>query len=287
MGNGVSEHPVILFCFAGRRANMELQLPLVRRILKQNTEVEYHIWDLARDYDDSQWLRTIEGERISVIQDFSGFEPWKYFDDVYRYYSRPEFRNHLFVKVDDDVIFMQTERFGDYLDAVDQNRESVVSAKVINNGACAPTELGIWAEFQTWNESLLDVHQSARFGWLSHRHMFTHVKDILAEPIRLMPTADWLSINMIGYDWEMGTRISEQLGQLTSRFVAGRDIAGSIGDEGAVNMLPRLICQGFLAAHLSFGPQQFSSDHLRSLREHYATIGQGYLDECVDLHTVS
>lgn len=273
MGNGVSKHPVILFCFAGRRPNMELQVPLVRRILKQHTNVEYHIWDLARNDDDSAWLRTIEGERISVITDFAGINPWKRFDDVYRHYAGPEFRNHLLIKVDDDVIFMQAERFGDYLDAIDQNREAVVSANVINNGACAATELGIWSEFKTWGESLLDVHQSARFGWLSHRYVFSHSKEILAESIKLVPTADWLSINMIGYDWEMGTRIAEQLGQLTSRFVAGRDLTGAMGDEGVFNTLPRLICHGFLAAHLSFGPQQFSADHLRSLRKRYAEIG--------------
>ena len=42
-----------MFCFGGRRANMELQLPFVRRILDEHTDVEYHLWNLARNAEDA------------------------------------------------------------------------------------------------------------------------------------------------------------------------------------------------------------------------------------------
>ena len=53
-----------------------------------------------------------------------------------------------------------------------------------------------------------------------------------------------------------------------------------IGDEGMVNMLPRLIFQGFLTAHLSFGPQHahLTDAQLSRWRKRYAAIGQQYLD---------
>lgn len=262
---------------------MELQLPLVRRILQRHSNVEYHIWNLARESDDGEWLKTIDGEHITVINDFYGCDPWKRFSDVYEYYSGAEYSDCLFVKMDDDIVFLQTERFGDFIKAVDQNRLSVVSAKVINNGACVPTELGLWREFTARNEPLLDVHKSVGFAWLSHRYMFANSKSLLAQSIKLIPTADWLSINMIGYDWKMGRRIVAELKQLCEpRYVAGRELTGQVGDEGAVNMLPRLICQGFLACHLSFGPQGISDEHLDALRKRYASIGQDYLDELDD-----
>lgn len=40
---------VILFVFAGRRPNMELQLPFARRILEEHPNTEYHVWNLARE----------------------------------------------------------------------------------------------------------------------------------------------------------------------------------------------------------------------------------------------
>ncbi|OTR07280.1 hypothetical protein B9M83_09230, partial [Mycobacteroides abscessus] len=57
---------VILFVFAGRKANMELQVPYIKRILAEHPNVEYHVWNLARDPKDAEYLQTITGERITV-----------------------------------------------------------------------------------------------------------------------------------------------------------------------------------------------------------------------------
>jgi len=47
-----------------------------------------------------------------------------------------------------------------------------------------------------------------------------------------------------------------------------------------VNMLPRLIFQGFLTAHLSFGPHHahLTGAQLSLWRKRYAAIGEQYLD---------
>ena len=122
---------------------------------------------------------------------------------------------------------------------------------------------------------MLDAHLSRQFFWLTHAYMFDHYHELLAQPIKVIPTADWLSINMIGYDWAMGRRISDMLGEFYEpHMVAGRELIGQMGDEGAVNKVPRLICQGFLAAHLTFGPQMISNEHLTAVRDRYAEIGQ-------------
>lgn len=267
---------VVIFCFAGRRQNMELQLPLIRRILAENPDTEYHVWNLARNEDDNRYLRSIEGERITVLNDHYGDPtPWSRFNDIYRHYTNPVYSDCLFVKVDDDVVFLETDRFRDFVDAVDANRGSVLSAKVVNNGACTPTEPGLWLEFLSLGLPLLDVHLSSDYAQMSHTYFFGHSSEMLNQPTKIIPTDDWLSINTIGYDYSTGLEIAAKLGTPSPPHIAGRDWVDTLlGDEGTVNTLPRLILEGFLTCHLSFGPQCLPFD---DLRKRYAEIAEHYL----------
>jgi hypothetical protein len=47
-----SAQRVIIFCFAGRRANLEIQLLFIRRVLADHPDAEYHVWNLARTEED-------------------------------------------------------------------------------------------------------------------------------------------------------------------------------------------------------------------------------------------
>lgn len=269
---------ITIFCFAGRRANMELQLPHIRRILDQYPNTEYHIWNMARNKEDYDYLKTITGERIRVIETFYGTANW---DKIYHHYTNPLFRDHLFVKIDDDVVFLQSDRFADFIKAIDDNRDSVISAKVVNNGACTHLEPGIWAGFTSLAPlDLLDVHLSRDYADMSHRYMFDHAADMLGQPVKLIDTDEWLSINLIGYDWQMGQHIASRLGESPPHFyISGRAfLTQPLGDEGMVNLLSLKVLQGFLACHLSFGPQGDMSHHLKD----YAALGSQYLENHAD-----
>lgn len=274
----------IAFTFAGRRANMELQVPMMRRVLELNPDVDWHIWDLARDREDSRYLRTIEGDRIRVCTQFAGENPWERFDDVYRHYAHDDFRDHLFVKLDDDVVFLEAGRFSNFVAAIAANRGTVLSAKVINNGACTPTEPGLWNRYDRLRPRirLLDVHTSARYAEIAHQYFFDNWADLLEQNLELIPTEDWLSINVIGYDHAMARRFTELLGTPPPKWIAGRRFVPQrhrLGDEGMVNTLPRSIVQGFTACHLYFGPQaqRLTADKLDGFRKQYAEIGELYL----------
>jgi hypothetical protein len=270
-----------MFCFAGRRPNMELQLPFVRRILAENPDVEYHIWNLARDHDDNLWLRTITGKRITVFSEHYGVDPWKRFDEVYRHYATDGYRGHLFVKLDDDVVFLETRRFGCFLNMVEAHRDSVISAQVVNNGACTRLTPGLWAGLSRLHIPLLDVHKNHRYAAMCHLYFAEHWSDMIDQPVEPRRIDDWLSINAIGYDWNMAKRFAELLGTPSPRTIAGRSFnrLARLGDEGMVNTLPRVMCQGFVAAHLTFGPQEklMAAAHLNDFRARYAEIGEKYL----------
>ena len=268
---------VILFVFAGRRANMELQLPYIERILAENPQVEYHVWDLARWDNDSKFLRSIQTPRTQVRTEFAKLIPG--FDHVYRHYCHPQYNDAVFVKLDDDIVFLQTERFGDFVRAVQDHPHGVMSAHVINNGACASVEPALFAQFSRLGISRLDVHTSAAFASLSHNYFFRHYPRILDVPVEVLaPTPEWLSINVIGYTWEMGRRIAALTGtaygtKRNPRIVAGR-AQTILGDEGAVNTLTRHVVNGFTACHLTFGPQDPGNTQLQRWRQRYAQMAE-------------
>lgn len=272
--------PVVVFCFGGRKANVELQMPFIRRILQRHPEVEFHMWDLAHNAEDSAYLRTLRGDRIRVMTQFSGIAPWKHFNDVYKFYTDPSWSEHLFVKLDDDMVFIETNRFLHFVDRIRENPDAVMSAKVVNNGACTYTIPGVQAQLEQMPVALLDVHMSADYALASHRYFFDRWQMLTSEAPELLPVHSWLSINLIGYDWAMGRRISEVIGGISPRYIADRRfMRGSIvGDEGGVNMFHCMIVQGFLACHLNFGPQgRGMRSELDILRKQYKDIGVDYL----------
>ncbi|MCT7369448.1 hypothetical protein A7R75_10610 [Mycolicibacterium llatzerense] len=271
-----------MFVFAGRRPNMELQMPYLRRILDENPDTELHIWDLSRTPEDHAYIQSITGDRITVLDQFyDGDQPWRHFNQVWRHYAERQYQDHLFVKIDDDVVFLETEAFASFVQAVDTNRGTVVSAKVINNGACTHTEPDLWLAYDSLNIPLLDVHLSADYADLCHRWFHDNWIDTLNHTPVLAPTEDWVSINVIGFDWRTCLEIALRLDRPSPPEIAGRHFTlnNRVGDEGAVNMLPRIIHEGFVTAHLTFGPQErtMTDGQLAEYRKMYADIAEQYL----------
>ena len=268
-----------MFVFAGRRPNLELQLPFARRILDQHPNVELHVWNLARDDADADYLQTITGDRFTVRNDFHGGCKWTGFNDVWHHYADEQYRDHLFVKIDDDDVFFAADRFAEYLAAIDEHRGSIVSANTVNNGASTWLEPLVWRGFEALGIPLLDVHTSGEYAELAHRHFLTHWRDMVDQPDQVIPTTDWLSINCIGMDWATLTQIADAVGTPSPRHIAGRRWPRDfpLGDEGAANMLPRVIHRGFVVSHLSFGPQNLPDSTWDQLRAEYAIVGKEYL----------
>lgn len=255
-----------------------MQLPLVERVLATNPGVEYHVWNLARNADDCAYVRSLSGERIEVIDGLYGDSSWQRFDDVYRHYSKSEYSEHLFVKIDDDVVFFEADRFSSFVETVRSG--SVVSAHVVNNGACTVVDRELWKLYAALDIPLLDVHLSGDYARVCHDHFLRNWSTMVGRPVTVIPTRQWLSINLIGVDWATMCQIATRVGTMTPPEIAGRHFGQTLlGDEGMVNTLPRLIVQGFTAAHLSFGPQvsQIDAETWALWRRRYGDLGREYL----------
>jgi hypothetical protein len=258
---------------------VELQLPLFRRILAQNPRVSIHLWNLARENSDDQYLKALSEPGIEIHHQFSGPRAMSRIPRVWQHYSMPRFCEHIFVKIDDDVVFLQTDRLADFVAAVQSRPGAIVSALTVNNGASTRLMPRLWEQFETLGIPLLDVHMSNAFAEKAHNYMFEHWSELIDTPLELTDCEDWCSINCIGLDWPTLARLTNRLGHAHPRFVAGREWhpRHRIGDEGSANMESRHILQGFLAAHLGFGPQQLTGKQEALWRHSYGEIGLKYL----------
>lgn len=272
------EKPVIFFMFAGRRGNLEVNLPVIRRILDDNPNVEFHLWNLARVSSDARYIERISGERIVPCK-FTGRAGYRYLNRVWQHYADPRFADCRFVKIDDDVVFLEAERFAAFLDEIEANPDTVVSANTVNNGACTPFNTGLWNGFTDLNIPLLDVHESNAYAEMAHEYFLEHWPSMLEQQVELAQTEDWLSINLIGMHWPMLCSITEKIGTRSPEWIAGRrwEPGNRVGDEGAVNMFPRAVLRGFTVAHLGFGPQKLTDQQEDGWRGRYAELCKKYL----------
>ncbi|HEU5091448.1 MAG TPA: hypothetical protein VFT30_02125, partial [Nitrospira sp.] len=88
---------------------------------------------------------------------------------------------------------------------------------------------------------------------------------------------DWLSINLIGFDWYANWDIAQRVGGRSPKHIAGRTfIRGRLGDEGMCNTVPRKIMKGFVVGHLTFGPQNLTEHQQRVCRKMYEEIVDEY-----------
>lgn len=261
---------------------MELQLPFLRRILAENPAAELDIWNLARNKSDAAYVDSIAGDRITVRTDFFVHAHRLGWNKVYKFYDHPSYVDTVFVKLDDDVVFLETPRFPTFIDAILAHPDHVISANVINNGACTPLTPGLWENYEKLRIKLLDVHKSNQFAVNSHTYFFQHHHELLDQPVTLVPTKDWISINAVGYTYTTAQKLAAIVGKVPHPpLIAGRRFPApwGLGDEGAVNMCPRIIMGGFTACHLTFGPQEPTPEQLLHWRTEYADIAEDYLLE--------
>lgn len=307
----MSDQPskIVLFIFAGREANLEVQRPYLDRILNEYPQAELHLWDLTRTPEDASYLNTRDGGHRGRVKVIRGLHkghpiPCRYpngvqrrrgappcscmvhkppYEQPYRIYAQNvEYdEGTVFVKIDDDVLFLETDRFGGFLDVLAEDPSRVVSANVINNAVCAKYERALIQMFSpscgdpTLPENDQDwwaLHTSRHFARSSHSWFLVNWEFLTnrrqdGEPFRTR-AGEAVSINCIAFTHATMQHLADSFAENPR-----------LGDEGAVDALLPWIVPTFRAAHLSFGPQEkaLGESELQSHRDFYAMIAKGYL----------
>lgn len=299
---------IILFIFAGREANMEVQKPYLDRLLETYPNMELHLWDLTRTSADADYLQTRAGAhdgRVKVLRHFHPGHPIRCmypkgrqrlrgyppcvclkhkppYEQPYKFYAASgQYRDTIFVKVDDDVLFLETEKFDDLIDPLLTRPSLVMSANVINNAVAAKYEPGLTKvirdnmgvgdpQYSDSDRQWWELHTMPEFARFSHTWFLMHQDTTVREQPDYIKTrlGEAISINCI-------TFTHRTMLQLAEAFASDP----RLGDEGVVDSYLPTIALSFHAAHLSFGPQEavMTNAELDSIREAYEKLAKEYL----------
>lgn len=123
---------VVFTCFAGRQRYMTVLVPYIQKLVDMKLVDEVHIWDYTRNTDDEKYLKTLKFKLFSVCDKSTYSEYYKYYTS--KRYPDPQ---TVIIKCDDDIVFMDTSRFEEFIKARRLYEEAIfMSPSVINNPVC-------------------------------------------------------------------------------------------------------------------------------------------------------
>ena len=287
---------IVLFVFAGRRENMEIQRRYTNQLLDLHPGLEIHYWNMARNDADRRFVNSLADDRHKIID--GGRRRRGQYEEPWRYYAADEsYSDAVFVKMDDDVLWFEVEHFGDFV-ALLADSDRPVSALVTNNVVCAKHDPDLGPQLRDrFSIGPIDDPGACEDWWFHHTNPLFALEshEWLLDNIDRLPRYDRVesslcadlnqrekvSINLVG----MSHRVLRMVAALTNGSAFARRMRDEFpprtiiatrgfGDEGAVDALLPYIYLGLRAAHLSFGPQERALGErlLGEIRARYAAL---------------
>lgn len=128
---------VIWTCFAGRQHNLEILLRYVIALINKGVIHECHLWNFTRKKEDDIWLRShFSGTNLPI----KVIEPKRKcsWSEYYKHYTKERYKNHIIIKCDDDIVYIDIERFHNFIENREKNPNSLLAfPSIINNAICA------------------------------------------------------------------------------------------------------------------------------------------------------
>lgn len=255
--------------FAGRQDRMAILVAYVLEALRRGLVDEYHVWNYARNAKDRAWVASLAGHhpRIRVME-----PQGKPFDAYYDHYRPGDYADAMFVKADDDIVYVDLEQLQGFIEYRWQDQQTfMLSANVVNNGVCA--------YFQQLQGVLpaafprMPYPPEGMYGMLWERaDLATQLHDIFLHSPQSFGypgttrAPDRLSINFISY-------LGRDLGLI-------QGLRGDDEDMLSVK-IPRatgranLIYNPFVVSHLSFYSQDEGMDRAALLRAYAGLLAPG------------
>ena len=133
---------VIFICPAGRQKCLEIQLLYMKNLLDLDIVFEYHIWDFAWSKEDSDYISNlplihskikIKKSPYTNAKRGNGIASKQFAYFLHDFYKFEEYKNYIFIKLDDDVCFIDTKNFTKFVDGRKKSSAFLYSANIINN----------------------------------------------------------------------------------------------------------------------------------------------------------
>ena len=93
-----------------------------------------HLWNFTRDAQDEAWLMSRKHSMPTVIFQVANKKSWR---EYYEYYTMNSFPNHIIIKSDDDIVYIDIESFGQFIEKRKKDTKSILLfPNIVNNGVC-------------------------------------------------------------------------------------------------------------------------------------------------------
>lgn len=132
----------ICIIFAGREDRMSILMYYINQALYQNKLDEVHLWDYTRKESDSLWIDTLKTDKIKVFKpdrtkiDFNCNGTMYKVDNfslVWKEYLDEKYANDSFLKLDDDIVYLDIDRLDELFIFVEKNDTLWTTPIVVNN----------------------------------------------------------------------------------------------------------------------------------------------------------
>ena len=128
---------VILTCFAGRQHNLEILFEYVDQLLTLNLIDQFHLWDFTKYESDATYMKQKVDSRTGWYE-LKTVENKQSWSEYYEFYAKAGYRETVIVKCDDDIAFMDVDKFASFTQYTFMNKEFfLVFPSIVNNGVCA------------------------------------------------------------------------------------------------------------------------------------------------------
>lgn len=169
---------VIFICPAGRQKCLFVQLLYMRKLLNLDIVFEYHIWDFAWSKEDSDYISNLPLIHSKIKIKKSPYSDAKRAGDIaskqfayflHDFYKFEEYKNYIFIKLDDDVCFIDTRNFIRFVNGRKESSAFLYSANVINNDLTKTSDFDkIHSDFLTDYKAILENNNTERIEFFSN-----------------------------------------------------------------------------------------------------------------------
>lgn len=267
---------VILTTFAGRRRNLEMMVRYVDILQKRGLLAEWHIWEFTRENSDKEWIQhTFEGagktrDYVKVMYP-NRANGWL---DYYRHYTTERYPDHVIIKCDDDVVFIDVDGFEGFIQRRLENKDDLLaSASIVNNGVCAHLQekdgliqgLGHFPYDVLCGKLWEDGHLAQRL----HKYFVEHKDEWLGKARSMAPEI---------FRQPIGDRISINFFAICSKDLCIFQEIGNDDEHQLSVVMPRnkqrhnYVDKAFVVAHLSFFRQRYTGLSEEACQEMYESI---------------
>lgn len=273
----------ILTLFQGRRKMLQCSAPSSDQLLDVYL-AGYHNTPIHYDLNGSQELLELPPHPAPLSKEYKYMlAPCKSsWYDYYEHYTQPRYPNHIIIKADDDVVYLDTERFGEFIKTRLENPDALLLfPNIVNNGVCAyyqqqmgliPMSLGYFAydtfEGQLWSSGTM-AHKL-------HKHFLQDPKGFVAKsrekPNITQILGDRISINLFAI-LSKDLHIYQDIMKLPRGNFLDDELHLAV-TMSKVTGRNHLIATSFVVSHLSFFKQIDAGLDVTELRKEYRLLAE-------------